>query len=110
MSQATALGNQSKGLLSEESAELERHQRHSHEHVQEYQQCVRRYMSEVQQHLQVQQVASGEDVDNSVTSRSGAAPKFIRKSAVATSVRTIDASQSRSGNRKAGISKRGSFS
>ena len=58
-----ALENQRRSLLNEATAELQRHQRQSHEHLQEYQQGVRRHVSEVRQEVQVQQVASREDVE-----------------------------------------------
>ena len=52
-----ALENQRRrGLFNEATMELQRHQRHSHEHLQEYQQGVRR-------HFVVQQVASGDEVE-----------------------------------------------
>ena len=43
--------------------ELQRHQRHSHEHLQEYQQGVRLQVSEVQLQVQIQQVAGREQVE-----------------------------------------------
>ena len=45
--------NQRRSLLGEETTELQRHQWHSHEHLQESQQGVRRHLSEVQQRLRV---------------------------------------------------------
>ena len=58
-----ALENQRRSLLNDATAELQRHQRQSSEHLQEYQQGVRRHLSEVQHQDQVQQVASGEQVE-----------------------------------------------
>ena len=43
---------------------FQRHQGQSHEHLQEYQQSVQRHMSEVLQEVQVQQAASGEEVEH----------------------------------------------
>ena len=54
-----ALENHKRSLLNEVTAELQ-HQRQSHEHLQECQESVRRHWSEVQQVVQVQQVASRE--------------------------------------------------
>ena len=48
-----ALENQRRSLLSEATAELQRHQRQSHKHPRNYQQGVRRHLSEVQQEVQV---------------------------------------------------------
>ena len=56
--------NHRRSLLSEPTAELQRHQSESHEHLQEYQQGVRRLLSEVHQEVQVQQVAGKEEADN----------------------------------------------
>ena len=63
MSQATHKKKKRRGLLDEATVELQRHQRQSHEHLQEYQQGVRRDLSEVQQKVPVQQVASREEVE-----------------------------------------------
>ena len=49
-----ALENKRRSLLNEAKAELPRHQTQSHEHLHEFQQGVRRQMSEVQQEVQVQ--------------------------------------------------------
>ena len=59
-----ALENQRRSLLTEATAELQRHQRQSQEHLQEYQRGVRRPLSEVQYEVQDQQVANGEEVEN----------------------------------------------
>ena len=56
-----SLENQRRSLLSEATADLPRHQRHSRKHLQEYQQGGRRHLSEVPQKVQVLQVASGEE-------------------------------------------------
>ena len=58
-----ALENQRKSLLDEATPELQRLQRQSLEHLQEYQQSVRRHLSVVQLEVQVQQVASFEEVE-----------------------------------------------
>ena len=42
-----AMENQIRSLLNEASAELHRHQRQTHEHLQAYHQGVRRHLSEV---------------------------------------------------------------
>ena len=55
-----ALENQRRSLLSEATTELQRHPGQSHKHLQEYQQGVRRHLSEVQPEVKVQQVASRE--------------------------------------------------
>ena len=58
-----ALENQRRSLLNDATAELQRHQRQSSEHLQEYQQGVWRHLSAVQHQDQVQQVASREQVE-----------------------------------------------
>ena len=57
---SNALENQRRSLLSDATPELQRHQKQSHEHLQEYQ----RHLSEVQQEVQVQQIASAEEVEH----------------------------------------------
>ena len=59
-----ALENQRRSLLNKATAERQRHQRQNTEYLPEYQQGVRRHLCEVQQEVQVQQVASREDMDN----------------------------------------------
>ena len=54
-----AVENQRRSFLNEATAELQRHQKQSYEHLQDHQQGVRRHLSEVQQEVQVQRVASG---------------------------------------------------
>ena len=54
---------QRRSFLDEATAELQWHQRPSHEHQQVYQQRVRRHLSEVQQEVHAQQIASGEEFD-----------------------------------------------
>ena len=49
-----ALENRRRNLLSEASAELERHRKQSQEHLQEYQQGVPRHLSQVQHEAQGQ--------------------------------------------------------
>ena len=58
-----ALEKKRRNLLKEATTELERHQRQRHEHLQDYQQSVRRHVSEVQHKDQVQQVARKEEVE-----------------------------------------------
>ena len=58
-----ALENRRRNLLSEATAELQKQHRQSHEQLQEYRQRVQRHLSEVWQEVQIQQVASGEEVD-----------------------------------------------
>ena len=58
-----ALENQRRSLLNEATAELRRHQRPSHKHLQEHQQSVRRHLSDFQQEVQVQKVASSEELE-----------------------------------------------
>ena len=64
MAQTTHWKSRERPLLSEAIPELQRHPRQSHEHPQEYQQYVPRHLSEVQQEVQVQQVASWEEVEH----------------------------------------------
>ena len=59
-----ALGNQKRNLFDEATAEDQRHQWQIREHLQGYQQGVRRNLSEVRPEVQVQQDASGEEVEN----------------------------------------------
>ena len=56
-------GNQRRSLLNETMIDLQRHQRHSQEHLQEYQHGVRCHLSEVHHEIQVQQVASREELE-----------------------------------------------
>ena len=59
-----ALENHKRNLLIEANSEIQRHKKKSRESLQEYQQSVPRHLSEVQQELQVQQVARRwEEVD-----------------------------------------------
>ena len=58
-----ALDNQRRSLLHEATTQLQRHQRQSHEHLLGYQWTIRRHLSEVQQEVQIQQVASREEVE-----------------------------------------------
>ena len=58
-----ALENQRRSLLFGAPAELKRHERHGHEHMQEYRQGVWNHLSEVQQEVQIQQVTSREEVE-----------------------------------------------
>ena len=44
-----AVENQRRSLLTEATTQLKRHQRQNHDHLQEYQQGVRRHLSDVQQ-------------------------------------------------------------
>ena len=55
-----ALENQRRSLLNKATAELQQHQRQSHQHLHDNQNGVRRHLAEVQQDVQIQQVASGE--------------------------------------------------
>ena len=59
-----ALEIQSGRPLNDATVELQRHPRESLEHLQEYQKGVRRLLSEVQQKVQVQHVASRQELDN----------------------------------------------
>ena len=57
-----ALDNQRRSLLNDATAELQRHQRQNHQHLQEYQQGLRRHLSEGSQVVQIHQVATREEV------------------------------------------------
>ena len=57
------LENQRRSLLNEAPTELQKQQRQNHEDLQEYQQGVRRQVSEVQPEVQNQQVARREEVE-----------------------------------------------
>ena len=58
------LENERRRLLNDSTTEPQKHPKQSHEHLQEYHHRVRRHSSEVQQELRIQQVASGEEVEN----------------------------------------------
>ena len=63
MSQVTQCKTTEQVCPVKQQQNLKRHQRQSHEHMQENQQSVQRHLSEVPNKVQVQQVPNGEDLD-----------------------------------------------
>ena len=95
-----ALESHGRSLLNEATTERQRHQRQGHEHLLECQQGARRFLSEVQQKVQIPQVTSRKEVETlrhelsqslaegshqqNMYTTSRCVPKFLRNTAGAT--------------------------